>query len=477
INHIKKIFRYKITSLLIFGLLLSVSACKKFVQVGPPVTSLNQDNIYENDKTAIASLTGIYIQLSNNNNLDLSIYPGLSSDELTLYSGVTSNQELIDFYKNSLKASTSYGSNYWGKLYNVIFNINAAIEGLSSSSKLTPEIKQKLLGEAYFLRGYVYFYLTNLFGDVPLALTTEYTTNSNLVKSPKDLVFGQILSDLNQAKGLLSPSYLDASLIKVSTERVRPVQSAASAMLARTFLYKGDYINAEKEASLVLANTSSYDTVSLNNVFIKNSKETIWSIQPVINVGNTADARLFIIPGTGPSTTYWASLSSNMLSAFETGDKRLVNWVSSVTVSGKTYFFPYKYKVVSTVPVTTSSEYLVVLRLGEQYLIRAEARAQLGNLAGALNDLNLIRKRARLSASTATTKTDILTAIIRERQVELFAEGAHRWLDLKRTNTIDNVMSTVTSQKGGVWNSSWALYPIGQEILDRSPSLSQNPGY
>jgi hypothetical protein len=125
-------------------------------------------------------------------------------------------------------------------------------------------------------------------------------------------------------------------------------------------------------------------------------------------------------------------------------------------------------------PVT---EYEVVLRLGEVYLIRAEARAQLGE-ANSINDINFIRKRAGLpSYLGATDKSALLTAILHERRLELFTEWGHRWLDLKRTSRIDAIMNIATPQKGGVWTSGAQYYPIVISELQHDPNLVQNPGY
>ena len=93
------------------------------------------------------------------------------------------------------------------------------------------------------------------------------------------------------------------------------------------------------------------------------------------------------------------------------------------------YFFPYKYKLTELSPVDT--EYNMVLRLAEVYLIRAEARAQQGNITGAQADLDTVRARAGLAATTAGDLPSLLTAILHERQVELVAEWGHRWLDLE----------------------------------------------
>jgi hypothetical protein len=113
------------------------------------------------------------------------------------------------------------------------------------------------------------------------------------------------------------------------------------------------------------------------------------------------------------------------------------------------------------------------LRLSEQYLIRAEARAQQNKLSEAAADLNLIRNRATLPNVTAATQSDLLTAIHNERRFEFFAESGHSFFDLKRTRTIDTVMLQAKS----LWRTGSALFPIPQSEILLNPNLSQNPGY
>ena len=115
----------------------------------------------------------------------------------------------------------------------------------------------------------------------------------------------------------------------------------------------------------------------------------------------------------------------------------------------------------------------MVLRLADIYLIRAEAAARLGNTAEALDDLNLVRARAGLGASTASVQDDVVNAILHERQVELFTEWGNRWFDLKRTGTVDAVMAPL---KPG-WQPTAALYPVPQTQLNVNGALKQNPGY
>jgi hypothetical protein len=161
-------------------------------------------------------------------------------------------------------------------------------------------------------------------------------------------------------------------------------------------------------------------------------------------------------------------------------DLRLSNWIGHVTADNITYYYPNKYKI--SVGPFAVTEYEIVFRLAEQYLIRAEARAQQNKLTGvnsASSDLNMILSRAGLPVTTATSQTGLLNAILLERQKELFTEWGHRWLDLKRAGKIDAVMSVVCPLKGGTWSPYKSLYPILQSEIDKNPGMTgqQNPGY
>ncbi|WP_256003995.1 RagB/SusD family nutrient uptake outer membrane protein [Pedobacter deserti] len=466
-----------------------ISGCEKFVDLPAPATSINAENVYESDGTAIAVLTGIYTTMSSessslgnsagNGLSGMTVFSGLSGDEFTLADGITETHNAYRYYKNRLESEFTGTRDFWVSAYSIIYNANAAIDGLNGTTKLTESIRLQLLGEAYFLRAFSYFYLANLYGDVPKVLSTDYSVTFDLPKSPREEIYQLIIEDANKARTLLSENYLDASLLKSTIERVRPNKYAAAALLARVYLYHGDWEKAEEEATSVIQNKAAYDTVSVNNVFLKNSKETIWSLQPVTaaTLANTGDGRLFIPSSTTfPTSTNYVYLSPSQLEAFDVDSKRYKGWVKSITSGGTTYYYPYKYKI-GTVNAASPSEYLIVLRLAEQYLIRAEARAKRGNTTGALEDLDLIRKRAGLMASPAIGETAILNAIYHERQAELFAEWGHRWLDLKRTGRIDQVMPAVALTKGTTWDPRWALYPIPATDVLRNPNLPPNPGY
>jgi len=484
---------------LIISISLVSSGCRKLVETDPPTDRLTGSNVFLADGTAIAVFNNIYRYMGYHmqGGSGVSVMPGLSADELTLFSNVTV-APFSFYYKNELvgrlNGSTStIGGEYWNPFFRQIFLCNDAIDGLNKSTKLTPAVKQQLLGEAKFIRAFYYFYLLNFFGDVPLALTTDPLVNTSLRRSSKENVYDQIITDLKEAEELLSNNFLDITLTNTTTERVRPTKWAASALLARVYLYKGDWTKAEEKANAVISNSSLFGPLpSLNNVFLKNSREAIWQLQPTDLNLNTGDGQAFIIPSTGPgSFSNPASLSMVLLNSFETTDNRAVlgNWVNKVVYNvgtGKdSVYFVYKYKKDAIASGTVSSpgamsEYFMVLRLGEQYLIRAEARAHMNNNSGSQSDLNAIRNRAGLPNTTAADQPSLFTAILNERRHELFCEWGHRWLDLKRTGKVDEVMNVVTPIKSNAatnWQPYQALYPIPYTEMQLASNLIQNPGY
>src|SRR5258708_3508739 len=233
---------------LVFGLLFLLfvqTGCKKLIEIPAPVTSISSANVFFSDATAAAVLTGIYTNMSSGNSgvnggfygiASIFLYPALSADELTLYD--INNAAYLPYYSNELTNSNTGGSSdYWTAIYPVIYVANSAIEGLNNNSALTPSVKQQLMGEAKFMRAFCYFYLVNLYGDVPLVTGTDYKLNAVLPRTSKAQVWQQVIRDLQDAENLLSTNYLDATLLNTTTERVRPTSWAATALLARTYLY------------------------------------------------------------------------------------------------------------------------------------------------------------------------------------------------------------------------------------------------
>jgi starch-binding outer membrane protein, SusD/RagB family len=467
--------------LCLIGVMVMVVSCKKFVAVDPPTTQILTSTVFNDGNSATAAQLVVYAKMALDP-LFIDRMTGLSADELFTY---YNNQSYRNIYSNAMLVPDELSFNEWAPAYNYIYYENTILENLQVAGGVSQKIKKQLMGEAYFMRAYWYFNLVNLYGDVPLILTTDYKTNTIMPRTSSVQVYQQVINDLKNAQDMLNPNYVDGTDTAIASDRVRPTSWAATAMLARTYLYAGKYDSAEAQATVIINNSSTYGLSPLtgnNSVFKKNSTEAIWQLMVPASVGYAPEGSYFVMltapPATGTINGSW-TIGGQLLNAFEPGDQRRANWIGTITsTGGTTYYFPFKYQS-STNATVPSKEYSMVLRLGEQYLIRAEARAQQNsNLNGAINDLNVIRTRASLPGlATTLTQAQVLSAIAHERQVELFTEG-HRWFDLKRTKAIDTVMSIVTPQKSvNTWKSYQQLYPIPQENIDNSLNIHQNAGY
>jgi hypothetical protein len=217
----------------------------------------------------------------------------------------------------------------------------------------------------------------------------------------------------------------------------------------------------------------------LNDVFSVNSQEAIlqWRANTIYGGDQniTHEGLLFVpYPGTPPDYL----LNAHLLERFEAYDHRRTDWIDSTTYNAVLYHYPFKYQSGSADknPGQAPTQYSTILRLAEQYLIRAEAEANGAGAgpAAAITDLNAIRNRAGLPGYAGPVEqAAVLDAIMHERQIEFFAEWGHRWLDLKRTGQIDAVLGAIKPQ----WKSYQQLYPIPRDEMVVNPNLTQNPGY
>ena len=483
----KTILNYKSLYLFSLFLLISLLSCNKMLEVDAPVDKYTGKLVYEHTDLAVLVMNGIYddFRSSPPHNYTEHI-TGLLSDELQPN---YFREDLNDLYTNSSNSVIST-SGFWTMYYRkIIYGCNAVVEGASASDKLSESVKHTLIGEAKFTRALMYFNLVNLFGDVPLVNSTDFVKNSNIGRTDVADIYRFILDDLTDAQNKLSQNYLDVDLKKITTERVRPNKAAATALLARVHLYLGHWPEAIAEATKVIEQTSQYSLLPLDEVFKKNSKEAIWQLQsnPKLSSGTQQNSQYgdyFLPYYSGVADKYILTdvkLSDLLMGSFEVDDLRKTQWTRSLQdPDGNTFTIPFKYRVGKefgdpSVPV----EYDMVLRLGEQYLIRAEANVQQGNLTAAKNDLDEIRKRAGLQPTDANSHSALLQEIDHERYVELFTEFGHRWFDLKRRGTLNSRMAIVSPLKGGGWSPEMALLGIPYEEFLSNPKLRghQNPGY
>lgn len=461
-----KISPYKIKVMLICSLILT-SACEEFVQIDPPKTEIVRETVFSNDASAMAAIRGIYSAMMTRQsftNGQIEKYCGLSSDELMDLSG---RADQVEFESNALTAVNQTVLNiFWKEAYSYILNANAILEGLAQSTSMTPAMLSQIEGEAKFIRAFCHFYLTNLFGEIPYIVTTDYRVNAKISRLAVSEINQLLIADLLDAEDLLAEDYSYSSGL-----RTQPVKAAASAMLARVYLYQGNWIKAEEYATKIIDNTGMFTLVdNLDEIFLANSLETIWQLQPVTPELSTGQAKLFILLVPPRDIV----LREELVNAFEENDQRKEQWIGNFQHGDDTYYFPFKYKVYSANEVV---EQATVLRLSELYLIRAEARAQQNKLTNAIQDIDRIRNRANLplieTTNPSITKEELLSTIEHERRIELFSEWGHRWLDLKRTGKADQVLSGLKSD----WQNTDELYPIPNTERLVNPNLTQNPGY
>lgn len=360
------------------------------------------------------------------------------------------------FFKN-IRVDNTFIASAWSEAYEVI---NIANNVLSALDVVDSGIRDRVEGEALFLRGSMYFELARQFGKswndgdpssnlaVPLITdpTREIGENSEVPRSTVQEVYNQAISDLTTAKGLLPES-----------NGVFANSYSAAAMLARLYLQQQNYDGARTEANEVIESGQFSLVEDYSGVFNNsnnNTTEDIFAMQ-VTNQDGANDLNTFYAAdldgGRGD-----IEINQVHLDKYEAGDERLGLFYTDPT-TGDTRTGKWQNQF-GNVPV---------LRLAEMYLIRAEANLQAGTPYTGPNtptdDVNVIRNRAELADLGSVTLQDILD----ERFLELAFEG-HFLHDTKRS-------------EGSVGSTSWdadiLVYPVPLREINANPSLQQNSGY
>lgn len=442
---------------------LVVSSCKKLIEIPPnPPNEIPSAHVFADSADIMSAIAGIYTNFKASAYSVsfasgwISEYGGLSSDELhnaTTYAGAG----LVE--QNNIAVDDGTMQGMWQAAYQSMYQINACLQGISTTTAFSDSLKQQLLAEIKVVRALYYFNLVNLWGSVPLVTDINYTTNATLPRTPVDSIYMFIRNDLATARSTLKASY-------PSDGHMRPNLFTADALSAKVFLYLQQWDSAATMAGQVIGSGLYSLEPDPNNVFLDGSQEAIWQLPANGSYYQTAEANTFN-PGYSPTPSY--AIKDVLQKAFEPGDLRATDWIGT---SSANVNYPNKYKLLTIYDPGT--EDYMILRLADQYLILSEAQAHLGQLTDALTNLDMVRSRAGLAGSTASTQNDILAAVQHERQTELFCEWGNRWFDLKRTGAIDSVMN---AEKPGLWKPSAALYPIPKNELLSNPFLTQNPGY
>ena len=163
-------------SIIISIVLFASMSCKKFLAIDPPKNQIQTSEIFENDQAAISTVSGLHNVMVTASmypaNGGITVFAGLSADEIF---NTNSDPDLDGFTTNNLIPKNEHvNTNLWSHIYKAIYHANAILEGLDHSTALSDKTRTQLKGEVLVIRALHYFYLVNLFGDVPLILTTEY---------------------------------------------------------------------------------------------------------------------------------------------------------------------------------------------------------------------------------------------------------------------------------------------------------------
>lgn len=409
-----------------------------------------------------------------------------------------------ELWNNNMN-SASVGTN-WSDMYLLINDANLILSKTPAISFTDEATKNHILGQAYFVRAFTYFQTVKLWGDAPIVTEGFESTEQNLepARSPKSEVFELIKSDLDNAISLMgereSVNYLGAD--------------AANMLKADVYLWtakvesggQNDFIEAQKAIDNVLGAgytlESDFEEVFRN----EESGEIIFSVfyselEPGDGSRNGSSGRSD--GGTHPShitlpsieltpdeledqvpvysSSQWLDLSdyfiNNVLNPSGTDSRTDVTWRSLSSASGQEVTWINKYigEVFSGTRLASSD--LIIYRFAEAILFKAEIENALGNNTEAINQLNLIAKRAYGVDNyyTALSTAQIDEAIFNERILEFVLEGKS-WYDIQRFGKSFEVVPTLVGREGEN-SGNILLFPVAQDVLSRNRNILQTTGY
>jgi starch-binding outer membrane protein, SusD/RagB family len=350
---------------------------------------------------------------------------------------------------------------------------NFILERLPTIAGVRASDAKELTAEAKFLRGYANFIGVYTFGGIPKVTTTTLATNRTVTRASKEEILASVLEDYKAALADLP----DGDPQDRNIYAGYATKNAVRAALARYYLYQKNWTEAENYATLLI-NSANYSLVTFNEVVTRDyNQESIFEFGYTLNdysgdINNYFVGRREVVPSNQVVIALTSRESGNRSQTIEFEfDKQKGNdngWTLK------------KYGTADE-----SNRNFVIFRLGEMYLIRAEARAQQGKITGttgAIADINRLRTRAGVGLAanlqppllTTATQNEMISIVERERVYELAFEG-HRWYDLVRTGRAQAIMSAFSAN----WSSKYELWPIPQSEIQRNPSLAgqQNAGY
>ncbi len=456
-----------------------------------PLNSIGAPQFWATSDDAILGVNGVYNVLAHNHMYrEFMKHSDAIADNA--YSQYSFNYYLEISEGRGFDASSVWPSNIWKKSYEGIVRANEVILNVPDID-MDETLKNRIIGEAKFLRALFYFHLTNLYQDVPL-VTAEQTIEESLVpRDSKAVVLDQILEDLNAAVSVLPVTYGTA-------ETGRATQGAAWALMARVHLYNENYAEALSAADQVtelgyeLLETEDFASMFLPSLE-NNSSESIFEVQFLGNTGSSGVGSSFnsssgAVPAFGAGSYHPIQ---EFVDFFEEGDIRKDATVlqdgqdfAGITFSGvrtPTGFAVIKGVIPDEMVTGDGDANFVVLRYAEVLLTIAEAENELnGPTATAYEAVNKIRTRAGLeNLPEGLSQDELRVAIKRERRVELAFEG-HHYFDLLRYGgedlkaAMESVQSVPSHER--VYDEKLLLWPVPQAEININPNLlPQNPNW
>ncbi|MCW3807505.1 RagB/SusD family nutrient uptake outer membrane protein [Plebeiibacterium marinum] len=487
----------KYISLFIIGLLM-VSCGDEFLEKSPE-DSINTANYWQTKEDAINAVNGAYqpLQWPKLYNMRMWTSDIMAGNSIVGAGGGDDGRETQDM-SNFVTATDNPGVlDLWRGPAPGILRANLVLQNVPGMS-IDEDLKDRVLGEAHFLRGLYYFILVRYFGDVPLILEPQEPGDDLRPKrTDKSIVYEQIISDLEDAKDLLPKKSTYAS-----NDLGRATTGAATGLLAKVYLTLGNWdkvveLTEEVESLGYGLNPQYSQNFDVNN---KNSIESLFEVQYASNSGedfwSNENQASWLSTFTGPRGSDmvaggwgWNQPTAEFMSSYEDGDERkavTVLYDGCPQFDGMDYDTGYsttgfnlrKFLVTKAVAETydNSPMNFPVLRFADVLLMKAEALNNLNRTSEAYVPINRVRNRAGLDDVSGLSKEEFKEAVLQERRVELAFEG-QRWFDLIRVDGGQWGLDFLHSIGKTNATAKHLLFPIPQKEIDNNPNLSQNTGY
>lgn len=484
-------FRY----ILIISVLLSASACNEDFLEKEPLGQITEDAYFKTADHAIEATNAIYNMLRRWE-VHVFSYVGMTdiiSDDADKGSTPADAAFLLELDNLSFNSTNTAPLGVWGGYYQGVHRANVAITRIPEI-EMDETLKNRLIGEAKFLRAYFYLSLVRWFGDVPLNTKPLTPDEFKQARTPKEQVYAQIIQDLTEAAAVLPDTY-------GAEDAGRATKGAANGMLARVYMTLGDFPKMEQSALSVI-NSNQYalypDFAQLFQYVGELSSESVFEVVSTPDQQGLGGSQYNEVQGVrGEPNLGWGfnRPSDDLVRAFEPGDPRrdaTILYVGEVLPDGSAVIedneniINERYNQKAWVPRRSDGRNgngggnIRILRYADVLLMAAEALNENGKPQDALTYLNRVRARARgtrnnvLPDITVTNKEQLRQIIWRERRVELAMEQ-HRWFDLIRQGRASSVMKAVGKN---FQDGKHELFPIPQNEVDLSGGLmEQNPGY